>query len=224
LDETIDDVTALYESVVAAGGARVSDLFGLAFDLEAPYAQEFIAARAKQLAGQITDTTYEAIQDAMRAGVAEGEGIPAIADRIRHVFSVATESRATTIARTEVISAFNGSATLTANEYGDDVVAGQEWIATNDGRTRTEHAERDGEIVGIGETFSGGLAYPGDPSGDAADTINCRCTVAFLTPEEMNGRSGGRSKLIDRRVAIAAFSAWDGRDRKQVRQAWKVAA
>jgi SPP1 gp7 family putative phage head morphogenesis protein len=225
LDETVDDVTALYESVMAAGGARVAELFGIAFDIEAPYAQEFIQARANQLAGQVTDTTYSAIKDALADGVSEGEGIPELAARIKHVFEVATDSRATTIARTEVISGFNGSAALTAAEYGEDVVAGQEWIATNDGRTRVEHAERDGEIVPIGETFSGGLAYPGDPSGDAADTVNCRCTVAFLTPEEMAERSGGRApRMVERRVALAAFRAWDGTDRTLVRDAWRLAA
>lgn len=205
LNETLDDVAALYEAVTAAGGTRVSDLFGLAFDIEAPWAQDFIQARANQLAGQVTDTTYRAIQDALAAGIGEGESIPELSARIKAVFDVATSSRATTIARTEVVSAFNGSAMLTASSYGADVVAGQEWIATNDARTRDEHAQRDGEIVGIGEMFSGGLAYPGDPSGDPADTVNCRCTVAFLTPDEMDNRAGGRARLAEMRTALAVL-------------------
>lgn len=221
--ETVDDVTALYEAVTAAGGARVSDLFGLAFDLEAEWAQDFVQARANQLAGPVTETTYQAIKDALAQGVAEGEGIPELAQRVRHVFDVASTSRATTIARTEVISAFNGSATLTATQYGPDVVAGKEWIATQDARTRDWHAERDGEIVGIGEAFSGGLAYPGD--GDAAEAVNCRCTVAFLTPDDMASRTG-RGRYIERRVAAAVLATIrpGSFDEQHVRAALRAAA
>lgn len=200
--ETEDETVALYEAVTAAGGARVSDLLGLAFDLDSPWAQDFIHARANQLAGPVTQTTYEQIQGALSAGVAEGEGIPQLAARVREVFDTASKTRATTIARTEVISAYNGSATLTATSYGSDVVAGQEWIATRDSRTRDQHAERDGEIVDVGALFSGGLAYPGDPSGDPADVVNCRCTVAFLTPDEMQGRA---PRLVETRLAAVVL-------------------
>lgn len=75
-----------------------------------------------------------------------------------------------------------------ARSLGPDVVAGQLWISTRDGRTRPDHADADGQVVPIGSPFSvagGSLAYPGDPAGDPADSINCRCTIAFLTPDEM---------------------------------------
>lgn len=226
LSETIDDVTALYEAVTAAGGARVSDLFGLAFDLEAPYAQEFIAARAKQLAGYVTDTTYGAIQDALREGVAEGEAIPDLAARIEGVFSEASTSRATTIARTETVSAFNGSASLTAQQYGSEVVAGQEWIAEQDDRTRETHSDLDGTVIGMGETFDNGCAYPGDPSADPEEVVNCRCTLGFLTPEEMGSRSGGRSKVVPLRMArsLIAMVRPGEYDEKVLRRALEVAA
>ena len=226
IDETLEDVTALYEAVTAAGGARVSDLFGLAFDLEAPYAQDFVQARANQLAGEVTTTTYNAIKDTLADGIAEGETIPQLSARIRGVFEQASQTRAVTIARTEVISAFNGSASLVATELGADVVAGQEWIATRDARTRDMHVERDGEIVPIGDSFSGGLAYPGDPSGDPADVINCRCTVAFLTPDEMSSRAGGRSRMVEQRIAHAFLRLVQPGpfDERAFRQALAVAA
>jgi HK97 family phage portal protein len=226
LSETIDDLTALYEAVVAAGGQRVSDMLGIAFDLEAPWVQDFIKARANQLAGQVTDTTYNAIQDALREGVAEGEGIPELATRIRGVFEDASNVRAQTIARTEVVSAFNGSAVTTANTYGSDVVAGQEWIATQDERTRESHSDLDGAIVGMGETFDNGLAYPGDPSGDPEETVNCRCTIAFLTPEDMAGGGGGRApRMIETRLAHAVLAmVTPDMDERDLRSALMVAA
>jgi hypothetical protein len=48
------------------------------------------------------------------------------------------------------------------------------------------------------------LLYPGDPSGSAANTVQCRCTVAFLTPEEMLTR--GKAPT-ERRVRYAEMRA-----------------
>ena len=99
--------------------------------------------------------------------------------------------RATTIARTEVISAYNASAVTVASQLPPDVVGGQEWIATHDGRTRPAHSDADGQVVPIGAPFVVGgqlMAYPGDPNGGASNTVNCRCAVGLLTPEEMAER------------------------------------
>jgi hypothetical protein len=43
----------------------------------------------------------------------------------------------------------------------------------------TRHAGMNGETVGMGENFSNGLAWPGDPSGGAAEVANCGCSVIF---------------------------------------------
>jgi HK97 family phage portal protein len=201
-DQTAETTADLYEGVAAHGFARVSDVFGVDFDLEAPYAQDFVQNRANQLAGQVTDTTYKAIQDVLSAAVENGDDLDTISQAVADVFEAASGARATTIARTEVISAFNGSASLAAAQLPEDVVGGQEWIATRDGRTRDTHAMADGQVVGIGEAFNVGgaeLAYPGDPNGDAGETVNCRCTQAFLTPDEM----AERAKLIEWRVPLA---------------------
>ena len=57
---------------------------------------------------------------------------------------------------------------------GADVV--KQWDATLDGRTRDSHRRVDGEIRELDEKFSNGLMFPGDPSGGAAEVVNCRCT------------------------------------------------
>lgn len=189
--DTTAVASPLFEAVMAVGGARVAEVFGIAFDIEAPYAADFIAARANQLAGRVTDTTYGAIQEQLAAGAAAGEGIPDLAARVRSVFAEASAIRARTIARTEVLSAFNGSASLVAAQLPAGVVAGQEWIASRDSRVRSSHAVADGQVQGIGQPFSVGgvsLAYPGDPNGPADEVVNCRCSIAFLTPEDMAAR------------------------------------
>ncbi|GAF85937.1 unnamed protein product, partial [marine sediment metagenome] len=49
------------------------------------------------------------------------------------------------------------------------VVERKQWLATMDDRVRDEHAAMNGEKVGLDESFSNGLMFPGEP--------NCRCTV-----------------------------------------------
>ena len=62
-----------------------------------------------------------------------------------------------------------------AKEKGADIL--KQWDATLDGRTRESHSQVDGEIRELNKPFSNGLMYPGDPSGNAAEVINCRCAL-----------------------------------------------
>jgi HK97 family phage portal protein len=185
-DQTAEETQALYELVTAAGFARVAGQFGITFDLDSTFAQEFIGVRANQLAGQVTDTTYQAIKDALAEGVEAGESIPDLAARIRGVFELADTVRATLIARTETVSAFAGATRLAGDQLPSDVLDGYEWISTQDARTRDDHSEADGQIIGRDGAFDIGgeqLAYPGDPSGSPENVCNCRCAVAPVAAE-----------------------------------------
>jgi len=167
--------------------SRINHQFGVSFDIKAPFIDDFITARANQLAGAVSDTTYAAIQQALVDGVAQGMSIDDLAAEVQHVFDVASSSRARTIARTEVIGAANGSHTLASQNLPNDVAAGRIWISTVDERTRDSHAEADGQVVSMVEPFMVGgevLMYPGDANGAGDETINCRCTVGTLTPDE----------------------------------------
>lgn len=62
-----------------------------------------------------------------------------------------------------------------AKERGADIL--KQWDATLDGRTRESHSQVDGEFREMNEPFSNGLMYPGDPSGSAAEVVNCRCAL-----------------------------------------------
>jgi hypothetical protein len=52
------------------------------------------------------------------------------------------------------------------------------WRVTS-GNPRDSHAALDGQEVPMGETFSNGLRWPGDP-GPAGEVANCRCALVFL--------------------------------------------
>lgn len=101
------------------------------------------------------------------------------ADIARNISSVskAPMSRAKTIARTEghrIQQTSSRDAQFAAKKKGADVL--KQWDAVLDGRTRDSHARVDGEIRELDEKFSNGLMFPGDPSGSAAEVVNCRCT------------------------------------------------
>lgn len=181
-EHAADLAERLYETVVATAAGKAARV-GLSFDLSDGWVRAFIGDRANQLAGYVTDTTYRQIQAALAEGVLEGESIDDLARRIDDVFDHATRERATTIARTEVISASNGASVRAAEEIGRGIVDSLEWIATSDGRTREAHAAADGQRVPVGGRFLVGgdqMAYPGDPAGGGDQTVNCRCAVVMV--------------------------------------------
>jgi hypothetical protein len=92
--------------------------------------------------------------------------------------------RSKTIARTESIRALNAGNNQLWNQAVNSgkLEVGQvtkKWITVGDHKVRPEHAEMDGETVGLNDLFSYGLAYPGDPSAEPELTINCRCSLIY---------------------------------------------
>lgn len=125
------------------------------------------------------------------ASIVSGDSIPMMAKRIS---SVADMDRNSAIrnARTMTTGAENSGridSYLRAKAMGIDMK--EEWVATLDGRTRHSHRNMDGEKIAVGEKFSNGLRFPGDPDGAPDEVDNCRCTIeAHLT--------GIDSKAIDK--------------------------
>lgn len=119
----------------------------------------------------------KAITQEISRGIASSLPYSDIARNISSV-SKAPLSRAKAIARTEghrIQQTSARDAQYAAKKKGADVV--KQWDAALDGRTRPSHARVDGEIRELDEKFSNGLMFPGDPSGGAAEVVNCRCTA-----------------------------------------------
>jgi hypothetical protein len=127
-------------------------------------------------------TVLRAIQD---GNPLSQKQIDRMVDRYRSRY---VKYRSQVIARTEAMRSVNGGAHALMKSYVDagvvDAVQVRRfWHYTHDGNTRSAHVaipSLNTAGVGIDEAFItplGPLMFPGDPSGAAANTINCRCTA-----------------------------------------------
>jgi len=125
----------------------------------------------------VAETTRADIVRQVTAGQADGLGVDAIARNIANRVPSISRMRGALIARTETHGAANYAMHQTAKQTGLTLV--KEWVAAEDERTRPEHADANGQTVAMDEPFMVGgeqLMYPGDSSGSAWNTINCRCS------------------------------------------------
>jgi HK97 family phage portal protein len=137
---------------------------GEAFDINSSPAQNFIKARAKLFAEQITETTATSIVDTVQAGLDEGLTIDEISANISNVYDIAKGSRADMIARTEASASANEGAKLA---YQDAGVGQWEWIVVDP--EDNDCKQNEGKVVDIGDTFPDGSVQPPDPH------PNCEC-------------------------------------------------
>ena len=98
------------------------------------------------------------------------------------------------IVRTETTAAANLGSVQAGESSG--VIWEKEWISAHDARTRRrpddkfDHYEMDGVKVPKSGKFNvqgDFLEYPGDPKGQAANVINCRCSVVVVAKRDING-------------------------------------
>lgn len=110
-------------------------------------------------------------------GIMLGESIPGLAARMRRVTG-SNYATAVRTARTAATGAENaGRVASYRRAQGMGIKLRQEWVAALDGRTRHSHRQLDGERREVGEAFSNGCRFPGDPQARYAEVCNCRCTL-----------------------------------------------
>lgn len=163
------------------------DLNGQGIPLCFPLDQEAMV-RAVQLDSKISQGLYSRLGEDIAVlkkkiaaqvsrGVATGMSYQQVAQQLAGYTNIGYNN-AIRIARTEghrVQCQSGMDACHKAEEMGANVV--KQWDAALDARTRDSHAKVDGEIRELDKPFSNGLMFPGDPSGAAAEVINCRCAL-----------------------------------------------
>lgn len=218
-------ITARTDPVMQAGTEQWAAVVLEGLDAEGkldilnPLIDDYVASdSAKRIAGDVHETTREALRQTLTEGVLAGESVDDLAVRVEDVFDAADTVRAERIARTEVVGASNWA--TRAAQKASGVVKKRAWVATRDGRARESHLDLDGKEAGIDEPFkfvsgdhSGdSVDYPGG-SGIASEDVNCRCTTLAVIDDELDERDGIalHAKNLSTERLDAAFRAYDKR-------------
>lgn len=130
---------------------------------------------------------YKKVNNIVKQGIIQGEGIREITDRLCRDLPTMNEDKMRTFARTAMTGAQNAGRQQQMNDAAKmGLKVQKQWFATLDARTRDAHRGLDGQIVPYDEPFDsdlGEIDYPGDPSADPANVYNCRCTMVTIYPE-----------------------------------------
>lgn len=181
--EVSPEIAAMIREVGAwqLGAVGVETAFSMLDARVVGYLTEFAGFRIRQ----INETTRRRIVLQLAEGIAEGEGTPALARRVRTVFKDASRSRSVAIAKTEVTTATNFARDNAYAQAGPEIVPAKEWLSTRDIRVRDTHRRLNGRRVLAHRAFEiDGMTarYPGDFA-LAAQNVNCRCTVLPVFPD-----------------------------------------
>ena len=166
---------------------NIFDVHGQGIPIISPINQESMV-RAVQLESKISKGLYtrlgedvdllkKKITAQVSRGISTGMSYSSVAKQLSNYTRIGY-NKAVRIARTEghrIQTTATMDAMEVAKDRGADVV--KQWDATLDGNTRDSHRAVDGEIRELDKAFSNGLMYPGDPSGGAAEVVNCRCAL-----------------------------------------------
>ena len=131
----------------------------------------------------LIEITQRLMQDAdfMSLGAVERGRI------LKNQFNTYSQYQSERLVRTEATAAANFAQTQAAQTIFPPEQMQKEWIASFDDRTRSTHSAANGQIVNANDFFIVGgnqMMFPGDPSGGAAEVINCRCSVAYFPKQD----------------------------------------
>lgn len=243
----VPDIAELQQEVRRMVARRLGESLASVADLDERLRQmpsvrqlqsNYLAGVRNRMAGT-PDSVFREIAQDVDDGLAAGESPLVIRDRVQKRLNIQTgdwPGRATTVARTEAVGA-QSAATVEAAQLQADILGEenleQVWMCTIDSKTRRSHFAADGQRVPLGGRFKVGradLRFPGDSSGPAEETINCRCRVAVLAADEdlpgeddrhtergpgdstVRNREGSQADEIARRAEDGVIRARDDED------------
>jgi hypothetical protein len=214
-------LAAKYTAQVARDvlSAPYRDLFadGTLFDSR-PFTRNWIADTDNRLSA-VPQQVFGLVSHIIDSATVNGASIPDVQQQIEQLFSDTGvqqwKNRARTVARTEVVGAYNGGlhdafSLVVDSDPGTKYV--HRWLATEDQRTRPDHREADGQAQPWGEPFQlgpGGLVlmmHPHALGAPADQVVNCRC-VELLEEE------GEPTPMGNRQYLSASFNPFQKRNK-----------
>ena len=178
--KTINGLKKTWLSEMEALTFNIVENFGKApakdFNPSSAYVMAWIKQHAADSVTSILATNLEDVKAVILAGTQDKLTVTQIAKNLRQFYDDQSKFKAMRVARTEVAQSAGYAQNSAAKDSG---MKTHTWLSSRDDRVRDSHASVDGETKPIGEAFSNGLMFPGDPSGDPAETILCRCVELF---------------------------------------------
>lgn len=179
----VTDLLGLSEQALETASEQIADELGAdnPWKMENPEVQAFLKLRKNRITGASAEI-FAAIQATLEEGLANGETMEQLSDRVRVAFNGLSKERADLIAATETGAAYGAARFASLKGLGFDR---KMWLSAQDGRVRDTHVVADGQVVGIDEPFlvrnQDGiveeLMYPCDSTASASNVIRCRCVV-----------------------------------------------
>ena len=175
-----------------AGGRKAAEaelfVFGKLIDIE-ELVNNYFRSRELVLANIPRNIALK-IDRIIQQGREENLTLPKISKNIRDYVIPISRSRAAMIARTETHNAASFASHNYHNTVRKDLGINmyKQWVSTNDGRTRSFHADANGQRVHMDEKFNVGGAemdFTGDPAGGAKNVINCRCVIIYADERDI---------------------------------------
>ena len=146
---------------------------GIPFEMT-PAIMKWLDKRTDIFTKQINETTFNELKNQFKESVSLNEPRKDLVRRIEDTYSNISQSRANTIARTEVHNALQKANYEAQGQVGMEIKI---WVCSFQ-NSRPGHIEADGQERKINEPFIVGgeeMMYPGD--GSPENSINCACTV-----------------------------------------------
>ena len=168
--------------------AEEAIIFGKVVNYEA-LVDEYFAERDLVLSG-ISSRLARRIDRIIQQGRSQDLTLPEIARNVQRLLGPSIRARANLIARTETHNAASFANHRYYEEVADEleIKMKKRWVAVSDARTRSFHADANGQTVDMDDDFQVGganMSYPGDPRGGARNVINCRCVVVYADERDI---------------------------------------
>jgi len=127
----VNALSPIYQELVAKEGSAVLEsITGAAFDARTERVQKSLKHAINLLSTEYTKTTKTRLQEALEAGLEDGESVDKLADRVSDVYTQISQSRATAVAMTETNRVGNLAAKQAMLQSG--VVKTIRWYTSND--------------------------------------------------------------------------------------------
>lgn len=138
--------------------------------------KNFLRAVAESRAALINAATLAKVEAALADNVGDG----ALTSTPAGVFEEAETSRAAVAGLTLATTLASFAVTESAKQMARPATM-KTWDVQS-GNPRASHASMNGETVGIEDTFSNGMNWPGDPAGGADEVAGCMCGITVTIP------------------------------------------